>query len=208
MELTGTDRKFLKLQDEAGHTLNEVKFLMSELAAAKRRLGEKVREHQRELTILLEERLKEARSAWCTRCHGLCLTEEAQLMLLSGVGFGVYGREDPNETKGSREFANFHRLCPKCAGWARENNGRTGQYAYPIDKLISFYANRVERRADGYYVQHFVAWVKLDGKLPEPPFYLVKELAEKFKLPPILEIEIEEDNNTSELRLVIDLDRT
>lgn len=148
-------------------------------------LRQLVREYGEKRVQLLKQKLQERGLTWCTCCSKVIPESEAEFLLFEGKE--EYSHGYGNMFYGFRGFSKLHQVCSACREHAADRHGRIGRYDSQAKEQKSFYAFRVEKRDDGYYVRKFGDWSKLDDdkcKIDEPRDGLVEKLEEEYNLPP------------------------
>lgn len=201
-----------EIRDQAEQTAQNIQHLSSRLSEERKTLGELVESYRLARITLLEERMREHKMTWCTRCTKSILENETQLIFIDETRerSGGYGN---SEYWFENQLA-LHRVCSSCRELFANHHGWKGKYDRQSNNQAYFYAFKAEKREGGYYAYKFGNWVKIDGKienfLDQGPFEsMAEELAKEmgFLLPPKIclksdELVIEEEAQTEATQIV------
>lgn len=194
--------ELLSMREQAERTAQNIDQIAHNLSAERRSLRRVVKEYGAKRVELLKQELQARGMTWCTYCSEAVPESEVEFLLVEGAEERSGGYE--NSCWGCERFSKLHRACPDCRERAQDRHGTQGRYDSFNKLQACFYAFRVDKREDGYYARKFGNWVKLDDKsyaLDEPSSRLVEKLAERWNLPP--RIEVESKWPSSEEKLII-----
>ncbi|MBI5077571.1 hypothetical protein HZB94_04290 [Candidatus Falkowbacteria bacterium] len=173
------------MRSQLESTVHKIEGIKDNLCSERQTLRQTIDEYGVKRIELLEEELRARGLTWCTRCSAILPEGKTELLLLEGRKQVSGGYQ--NSCYGFENFFHLHRACPQCREKAFNDHGTHGEYDALASDQASFFAFRVEQRADGYYAHKFGDWIKLEGeksKLPKPSSQLVEKIGKEWNLPP------------------------